>query len=166
MPIKVIGIRGAYFASCKKLKLHSIKALRRTVMKRTLIYAAVLAALLPAMASVAYAADQAQDRTRDQDRLQTPDQTRDQDRLRDRDQLQDNQIYGAQLMTQQERNEYRARLRAARTVQERERIRAEHHEQMKLRAKERGVTLPDEPPARGGGMGPGGMGPGGGMRRY
>ncbi|MGE5242329.1 MAG: hypothetical protein ACM3NI_11845, partial [Bacteroidota bacterium] len=74
-------------------------------MKRTLIYAAVLAALLPAMATVAYAADRDQDRTRDQDRLQTPDkdQTRDQDRLRDRDQLQDNQIYGSQLMTQQER---------------------------------------------------------------
>lgn len=34
---------------------------------------------------------------------------------------------------------------------------------MKERAKERGVTLSDDPPARGGGMGPdGGMGPGGG----
>ena len=72
-------------------------------------------------------------------------------------------------MTQQERNEFRARMRAAKTVQEREQIRNQHHEQMQIRAKERGVTLPDEPPARGGGMGPGaeagwagGMGPGGG----
>ena len=74
------------------------------------------------------------------------------------------QIYGSQLMTQQERNEYRAKLRAAKTIEERERIRNEHHKLMKERAKARGVTLPDEPPARGGvkGSGGGGMGPGGG----
>ena len=51
-------------------------------------------------------------------------------------------------------------MRAAKTEQEREKIRNEHHEQMMARAKERGVTLPDVPPA-GGGM----MGPGGGMRQ-
>jgi len=148
-------------------------------MKRTLIYAAVIAALLPGMAAVAMAADQ--DQTRDQDRLQTQDQTRDKDQLRTRDQTRDNQIYGSQLMTQQERNEYRARMRAAKTEQEREQIRNEHHKQMQVRAKERGVTLPDVPPPRGsgqgrgmgpgpgGGMGPGngmGPGPGGGPRRY
>lgn len=79
-------------------------------------------------------------------------------------------IYGSQLMTNQERIEHRAKLRAATTAQEREQVRLEHHEQMKLRAKERGVTLPDEMPAQGRGMGPGGgmglgggMGPGGGM---
>lgn len=73
-------------------------------------------------------------------------------------------IYGSQLMTRQERAEYRSKMRAAKTAEEREQIRKEHHERMKERAKERGVTLPDEPPARGGGMGPGGggMGPGGG----
>ena len=73
-------------------------------------------------------------------------------------------IYGSQLMTQQERAEYRAKMSAAETVGEQEQIRKEHHEQMKERAQARGVTLPDEPPARGGGMGPGGggMGPGGG----
>jgi hypothetical protein len=136
-------------------------------MKRSLIYAAVLAALLPAMATVSYAADQ--DQTRDRDRLETPDQTRDQDRLRDKDQIQDNQVYGSQLMTTQERNEYRSRMRAAKTVQEREQIRNEHHERMQVRAKERGVTLPAEPPARGMGAGPGrgaggGAGPGGGPR--
>jgi hypothetical protein len=89
------------------------------------------------------------------------DQTKQQDQVRTQDQ---EQVYGSQLMTQQERTAYRAKMRAAKTQEERERIRAEHHEQMKARAKERGVTLPDEPPARGGGMGPGGggMGPGGG----
>lgn len=95
------------------------------------------------------------------------DQARDQDQLRTQDQIRDQDIYGSRLMTVQERNEYRSKMRAAKTVQERDRIRAEHHEQMKVRAKERGVTLPDQPPAgRGPGMGPGGggMGPGGGGR--
>lgn len=93
----------------------------------------------------------------------------DQDRLQTRDQLQSkDQIYGSQLMTQQERNEYRAQMRAAKTAEERERIRHEHHEQMQKRARERGITLPAEPPLNRGGMGPGmgpgsGMGPGGGM---
>ncbi len=83
------------------------------------------------------------------------------------------QIYGSQLMTQQERAEQRDRMRAAKTAEEREQIRKEHHERMQERAKERGVSLPDEPPARGSGMGPGsgrmgsggGMGPGGGRGR-
>ncbi len=79
------------------------------------------------------------------------------------------QVFGSQLMTPQERTEYRAKLRAAKTMEERERLRAEHHAEMMKRAKAQGVTLPDEPPA-GGGMGPGGgmgggMGPGGGMGR-
>lgn len=67
-------------------------------------------------------------------------------------------IYGSQMMTQQERIEHRQKMRAATTLEERERVRAEHHEQMVKRAKERGIVLPDEPPARGGRM----MGPGGG----
>lgn len=77
---------------------------------------------------------------------------------------QQEQIYGSQLMTQQERNEYRTNMQAAKTAEEREQIRNEHHERMKERARAQGVTLPDEPPARGGGMGPGGggKGPGGG----
>jgi hypothetical protein len=72
------------------------------------------------------------------------------------------QIYGSQLMTQEERTEYHAKMRAAKTAEEREQIREEHHERMKDRAKERGVTLPDEPCDRGSGSG---MGSGGGMGR-
>lgn len=74
------------------------------------------------------------------------------------------QIYGSQLMTPQERREHRAKMRSAKTAEEREKVRLEHHEAMQVRAKEKGVTLPEVPPARGGGMGPGsgGMGPGGG----
>lgn len=73
-------------------------------------------------------------------------------------------IYGSQIMTEQERTEYRAKMRAAQSAEAREQLRREHHELMKERAKARGITLPDEMPARGGGMGPGGgMGSGGGM---
>ncbi len=85
----------------------------------------------------------------------------------------DSQIYGSQLMTDQERIEYRNTLQTAKTADEREQIRLQHHERMQLRARERGVTLPDTPSARDGqgrrmgpGGGPGGMegmGPGGGV---
>lgn len=81
-------------------------------------------------------------------------------------QEQKQKIYGSQLMTQQERVEYRAKMRFAKTVEEQEQIRNEHHEVMRERAKARGVALPDEPPVRGGGMGPGGgKGSGGGRGR-
>lgn len=95
----------------------------------------------------------------DQDQLQ--DQLQVQDQLQDKDQLQD-QIYGSQLMTQQERNQYREKIRAATTAQEREKIRNEHHDAMKVRAKERGVIIPNEPPVVG--MGSGGSGSTGGKK--
>lgn len=83
------------------------------------------------------------------------------DQDRNQQQIQTKQqIYGSELMTSQERIEYQARMRNARTVEERELIRNEHHERMKERANEQGLNLPDEPPYRGMGRG---MGPGGGM---
>jgi len=122
-------------------------------MKRRLIQGAILALVASGIALPTLAADQ----TKSQDQTQTQNQIRDKD------------IFGHSLMTSQERTEYRNRMRAAKTAEERERIRAEHHEQMKVRAKERGVTLPDAPPAgRGPGTGPGsgpGNGPGGGGRK-
>ena len=93
----------------------------------------------------------------------------DQDRTRTGMESQQ-QIYGSSLMTQQERNAYRERMRNAKTNEERQKIRTEHHAQMKERAKQRGVTLPDMPPAghgmgQGGGMGNGmGGGMGGGRK--
>ena len=69
-------------------------------------------------------------------------------------QQQQEKIYGSQLMTPQERLAHRNKMRAAKTVEEREQIRKAHHEKMKQRAKKQGITLSDEPPARGGGMGP------------
>jgi hypothetical protein len=79
-------------------------------------------------------------------------------------------VYGSQLMTPQERLEYRNRMRSMKTQEERNAFRLEHHRKMQERAKERGVSLPDDPPANGAGMGPRrgvGMGPsmGGGRGR-
>lgn len=48
-------------------------------------------------------------------------------------------------------------MRQAQSERERQGIHEEHHRQMQARAKERGVTLPDEPPTQGmhRGRGPG-----------
>lgn len=62
------------------------------------------------------------------------------------------QVYGSQLMTAQERLQYREKMRSLKTNEEREAFRREHHEQMKQRAIERGVELPDMPPAQRQGM--------------
>jgi hypothetical protein len=79
-----------------------------------------------------------------------------QDKSREKkNEQKDEQVYGSQLMTPQERMDHRAKMRVAKTSAEREKIRKEHHDKMKARAKERGVTIPDEPPVRGGGMGRG-----------
>ena len=73
-------------------------------------------------------------------------------------------IYGSELMTQQERNEYQNQMRQLNTEQERTKFRAQHHEQMKQRAKAQGKTLPDDVPAKHGGQGQGqGMGQGQGQ---
>lgn len=122
-------------------------------MKTNMMQTAALTAL---MAGVGIAhAQEAKTQTQEQVKAQTQTQER---------------IYGSQLMTQQERNTYRQKMQTAKTQEEREQIRLEHHKQMQERAKAKGVSLPDEPPMHGPGMGPGGgmppgsgMGPGGGM---
>ncbi len=64
------------------------------------------------------------------------------------EQLEDReQIYGVQLMTPQERLAFRAKMSAAKTLEERERIRKENHQAMQERAKSHGLTLPDQVPA-------------------
>lgn len=73
--------------------------------------------------------------------------------------MQQEHVFGSQLMTSEERSEYHAKMRSAKTADERDLIRKLHHQSMQERAKAQSVTLPDEPPARGGGMG---MGSGGG----
>jgi hypothetical protein len=54
-------------------------------------------------------------------------------------------IFGGRMMTARERAEYHARMRAATTVAERKRVRKEQHDAMVARARERGVTIPEEP---------------------
>lgn len=74
------------------------------------------------------------------------------------------QVYGYQLMTPAERDAYHQRMRAAKTHEERERIRLEHHAEMQARARNQGASLPDAAMPGGQGMGLGrGMGAGGGM---
>ncbi len=55
------------------------------------------------------------------------------------------QIYGRQLMTEQECVEYQAKIDAAQTADERLKLRQEHRALMLERAKERGITLPPPP---------------------
>jgi hypothetical protein len=59
-------------------------------------------------------------------------------------------VRGWQLMTDEERTHYRATMRSLETPEDREQLRKAIHEAMKIRATQRGLTLPDEPPARGG----------------
>jgi hypothetical protein len=62
--------------------------------------------------------------------------------VRDRDQLRNRDIFGSELMTRGERNEYRERIAAMTSVQEWARFKAEHQTDMLARARERGVDLP------------------------
>ncbi|HLE94263.1 MAG TPA: hypothetical protein VI543_06735 [Sulfuricaulis sp.] len=121
-------------------------------MKRTFINSAAIAAMISTVASITIAAD------KDWDQSNLPS-------LR--------QVYGSQLMGQQELDDYRAQMSAAKNGQERDFVRQAHYKQMKERAKQQGVTLSDESPAHGmapglgfgSGMGSPGsdMSPGGGM---
>ena len=79
-------------------------------------------------------------------------------------QAQDKMMYGWQLMTVEERAKHRAKMQSLNTKEEREAYRLEHHKLMQARAKERGITLPEQPMPHGGG-GPGGRGGGGGPMR-
>lgn len=67
------------------------------------------------------------------------------------------QIYGSQLMSKAERSEYQTKMRSLKTDKDRDAFRLDHHEKMKVRAAEKGITLPAVP--LGGGPGTGG-GPG------
>jgi hypothetical protein len=64
-------------------------------------------------------------------------------------------MYGEQLFSQQERDDYRKRMQEAKTPEDRTKIRDEIHATAQARAKEKGITLPEP-------RGPGG--PGGGPR--
>ena len=112
---------------------------REAKMKRRSIVGAVLAAaiLVPGSAVLA------------QEQMQTQEQARE-------------QVYGWELMTEEERLQHREKMRTLTTEEERNRYRQEHHEKMRERAKQQGVELPAGPMPHGKGMGPMGPGPKGG----
>ena len=83
----------------------------------------------------------------------------------------EDQVYGWQLMSEQERLEHRTKMQNMETKEERKQYLLQHHKKMEQRAKAQGKNLPDMPQNRNnmmdgrGGMGGGGMGGGGGGRR-
>lgn len=62
------------------------------------------------------------------------------------------QVYGSQLMTQRERTEHRFKMRTAATPEQRAQIREESHVQMRERAEQQGLSMPEHPPVPGGGL--------------
>jgi len=72
-----------------------------------------------------------------------------QDRLlsQDRDRIRDQDIYGHQLMSAEERSQYRDRLQKAANDRDWARIRAEHQREIQARARAQGADL--EPPIHG-----------------
>jgi len=127
---------------------------KETTMNIRNVLAFAVAVLLLLPAGSLFAADKDQDRDRDQ--------IRDQDKTRMMDQDKDKEmIYGWQLMSVEERAQHRAKMLSLKTQEERQAYLEEHHRQMEIRAREKGVTLPEVPMQRG--VGPGaGMRPGGG----
>jgi hypothetical protein len=90
------------------------------MMKRLMMICA-LAAILPLASTVAAAADKAPD----QEKVQ-PDRHE--------------RVHASQLMTRQERDDYRAKKHNAKTAEEKDRVRKEHNDRMKARAKERAAA--------------------------
>ncbi len=141
-------------------------------MKIKLVLPVLVSFLLP---GVTLAADQERDRDRDQMGAQMGEQMQEQHEAMSGDErMMRRQVFGWQLMTPKEREEFRNRMRNAKTQEERERVRAENHERMKQRAQAQGLDFPDKPPSWGmggggfasePGAGGGSTGGGGGPRR-
>jgi len=92
------------------------------------------------------------DRMRDRDRVSDPAQDRERDRDQDRTNvpehapLGDNGVYGSELMSVQERNQYREQLRLTESDPKAQtKLKAEHKEKMQQRAKEQGKKIEDPP---------------------
>ena len=87
------------------------------------------------------------DRMRQRDRIHDPAQDRDRDRTHAPDAVANGneEIFGGELMSVEERNQYREQLRLAESDPEaKARLMEQHREQMQIRAKEQGVKI-DEP---------------------
>lgn len=97
--------------------------------------------------------------TQDRNRMPVPDRVRkqdmDKDQIRDRVRihtedpmrLADQDIYGSELMTVEERNRYRRNLKAAKTKSAKEKLQVRHEKKMQERAKKQSKDL--VPPGQG-----------------
>ena len=90
--------------------------------------------------------DHDRDRMRDRDRIEEPEHDR--DRIQDRTHAPDDagfndaDIYGHELMSVQERNQYREQLRLVEDDPEKKtQFQAQHREKMQVRARAQGVNL-------------------------
>ena len=69
-----------------------------------------------------------------------------QGQMKQQGQMNQEGIYGGELMSEQERNQYREQLRLTDSDPEQQtRFKAQHQEKMQKRAQEKGVKLPDPP---------------------
>lgn len=112
-------------------------------MKNAKLVATVVSGVLGLACGYALAADPVKVQKQQQDKTQLQSQIQEQDQ---------EQIFGRELMSKEEMDEYQLRMRKAKSLEEKEMLRNQHRERMLVRAKERGVTLPEEPPY---GAGPG-----------
>lgn len=89
------------------------------------------------------------DSVQDRDRIRVPDQDRDRDRVHRQDpmSMSDADIYGGELMTAEERNQYRKQLKSSKSAKAREQMQAQHEKRMQERALEQGKDL--VPPGQG-----------------
>ena len=107
---------------------------------RQILTISVMAALALGLAAYASDAGQRKGGTGGGDQVQQIDQQRDEDRLRSRVEtqdmvrLRDEEIYGHELMTNEELNQYRKQLQTMRTPQAREQFQMQHEEKMRVRA--------------------------------
>lgn len=83
--------------------------------------------------------DQSQVRQQDKDRLHDKERIQEQERI----ELRTEEIYGYKLMSPEELNQYRERLRSTRTEEERTRLEAQHREEMQKRAQALNVKIED-----------------------
>ena len=91
--------------------------------------------------------DRMRQRDRTFDSVQDRDRDRDQDRVHAPDEAGNGnqKIYGSELMSVEERNQFREQLRLAESDPEaKAKLMEQHREQMQIRAKEQGVKI-DEP---------------------
>ena len=107
---------------------------------RQILTISVMAALALGLAAYTSDAGQRKGGTGGGDQVQQIDQQRDEDRLRSRVEtqdmvrLRDEEIYGHELMTKEELNQYRKKLQTMRTPQAREQFQMQHEEKMRVRA--------------------------------